>query len=119
MAAVLSKPRPTDFPNPADTSPMVEFYLERQQFMDPTKEYSIPVTVNGYSFSATFGKRNRLPKAVVDVLKNSRSAIHPMKTTNRVELARGGEGRSQSEFMQSQSEVKYVNDYNVVEEKEL
>lgn len=119
--AVATKERPvrTEHPNPEHDSPMVEFYLERQQFMDPLKEYSISANVNGYSFSATFGKTNRLPKNVVAVLKNSKSAIHPMKNSSKVEMARGGEGREQSEFMQSQSEVKYVNDYNIVNEKEL
>ena len=120
MAAVSKESRVrTEHPNPEHESPMVEFYLERQQFMDPSKEYVITSNVNSYEFKATFGKMNRLPKNVVAVLKNAKSAIHPMKNASKVDVARGGEGRSQSEFMQSQSEVKYINDYNIVQEKEL
>lgn len=117
--AVSTKPVRAEHPNPAETGPLVEFYLERQQFMDPSKHYAITVKVNGYEFQAVFGRKNRLPKAVVEVLKNARSAIHPMKNASRVDRVMGGEGRSQSEFQESQSELKYVPDYNVVEEREV
>lgn len=107
------------YPNPADTSPLVDFYLERQQFMDPSKRYTIPVTVNGYAFEAEFGKKNRLPADVVAVLRQAKSAIHPMANASKVEIARGGEGRPQNQLMDSTSSIQYVNDYNVVIEKEL
>ena len=99
--------------------PMVEFYLERQQFMDPSREYSVPVTINGQTYHAVFGKRNKLPKPVVEVLKNAKSAIHPMANSRRVDSVVGGEGRPAGEIMQSQTEYQYINDYNVVEEKVL
>jgi len=107
-----------EYPNPADEE-MVEFYLERQQFMDPSKNYSVPVTVNGYQFEAVFGRKNRLPKSVVAVLKNAKSAIHPSLNAKMVETALGGQGRPQNELMTNQTELKYVNDFNVVEEKDL
>ena len=105
------------YPNPAETSPMVEFYLERQQFMDPSKRYVVPIQVNGYEFEAEFGKKQRLPQDVVAVLKNAKSAIHPMSNARSVETARGGEGRPQNELYASTREYKYLNDYNVVEDK--
>ena len=107
------------YPNPADTSPIVDFYLERQQFMDPSKQYTISVSVNGYPFSAEFGKKNQLPADVVAVLRNAKSAIHPSMNAGKVEIARGGEGRSQSQIMDATQSIQYVNDYNVVIEKEL
>jgi len=116
--AVADQKKAKKFPNPADTSPMVDFYLERQQFMDPSKEYSIPIHVNGYTFSATFGKKNKLPADVVAVLKNAKSALHPSANAGKVDLARGGEGRPMSQIMESTQSLKYVNDYNVVIDKE-
>lgn len=110
--------RVKDYPNPAD-GPHVEFYLERQQFMDPSKRYTVPVNVNGYEFHAEFGKKQRLPKAVVEVLKNAKSAVHPMTNARRVEMAIGGEGRPKEELYQSTQEIRYVPDFNVVEEKAL
>lgn len=107
-----------EYPNPAKED-LVEFYLERQQFMDPSKRYVVPVNINGYEFQAEFGKRQRLPRSVVNELKNSKSAIHPMANARRVDMVQGGEGRDQSEIMKTQAEIRYVNDYNVVEEKEL
>lgn len=105
-------------PDPNKDNEMVEFYLERQQFMDPSKRYTIPINVNGYEFEAEFGKRNLLPKSVVAVLKNAKSAIHPMRNADRVDRVIGGEGRNQSELLQNQTDYQYVNDYNVVEERE-
>lgn len=107
-----------EYPNPADEE-MVEFYLERQQFMDPSKHYSIPVTVNGYEFHAVFGRKNKLPKSVVAVLKNAKSAIHPSPNARFVETALGGQGRPQNELHAQPQELKYVNDFNVVDEREL
>jgi hypothetical protein len=106
------------YPDPKNSSPMVTFYLERQQFMDPGKEYSITVGVNGYNYSATFGKSQTLPADVVAVLKNAKSALHPSANAATVELARGGEGRPMSQLMDSTQSLKYINDYNVVIEKE-
>lgn len=111
----LYQKRSKEHPNPAETSPMVDFYLERQQFMDPAKRYTVPVTVNGYVFEAEFGVKNKLPKDVVDVLRNARSAIHPMANARKVEMAIGGDGRAQSDLLQPQQRVQYINDYNVVE----
>jgi hypothetical protein len=116
--AVAEHRKSKKYPNPADTSPMVDFYLERQQFMDPAKEYSIPIHVNGYTFSATFGKKNTLPADVVAVLKNAKSALHPSANANKVEIARGGEGRPMSQIMDPTQSLKYINDYNVVIDKE-
>lgn len=111
------------YPNPMDTDPMVDFYLERQQFMDPAKRYSVPINVNGYEFQAVFGERNRLPKSVVDVLKNARSRMSPLKggmsTPHSVDTAQGGQGRPQSQIMESNMHDQYIPDYNVVEEREL
>lgn len=107
------------YPDPSVTSPMVEFYLERQQFMDPAKRYEIGCIVNGYQFYAEFGKKNILPKDVVAVLQNAKSAIHPMENASKVKIARGGEGRPQSQLMESGQSLQYINDYNVVIEKEL
>lgn len=106
------------YPDPKNSSPMVTFYLERQQFMDPAKEYSIQVGCNGYNYSATFGKSQTLPADVVAILKNAKSALHPSENASRVELARGGEGRPMSQLMDSTQSLKYINDYNVVIEKE-
>jgi len=105
--------------NPEESGELVEFYLERQQFMDPTKRHSIPVTVNGYPYEAVFGEKNILPKDVVKVLQNAKSAIHPMPNTEMVATALGGQGRKQSNIMQTSQQVQYINDYNVVMEKEL
>jgi hypothetical protein len=107
------------YQNPAESSPLVDFYLERQQFMDPSKRYTIDVNVNGYPFSAEFGKKNRLPEDVVSVLRNAKSAIHPSANASKVEIARGGEGRNQSQLLESTQSLQYINDYNVVIEKEL
>lgn len=104
------------YPDPREEE-MVEFYLERQQFMDPAKRYSVPINLNGYEFEAEFGKRQKLPRSVVNVLKEARSAVHTMPNTRRVETALGGEGRPQSELLNNQAELRYINDYNVVEER--
>ena len=107
------------YPDPSVTSPMVEFYLERGQFMDPSKRYTIGINLNGYEYRAEFGKKNTLPRDVVKLLQNAKSAIHPMENAAKVEIARGGEGRPQNQLMDSGQSVQYVNDYNVVIEKEL
>ena len=107
------------YPDPSITSPMVDFYLERQQFMDPSKRYTIPVNINGYAFEAEFGKKNTLPADVVAVLRQARSAIHPMANASKVEIARGGEGRQQNQLMDTTQTIQYINDYHVVIEKEL
>lgn len=107
------------YPNPENSSPMVDFYLERQQFMDPSKRYTIPININGYAFEAEFGKKNTLPADVVAVLRQARSAIHPMANTSKVEIARGGEGRPQNQLMDGTQTLQYIDDYHVVIEKEL
>lgn len=105
------------FPDPKDTSPMVEFYMPRQQYMDPGKPYAVTVEVNGYKYYAKFGETNRLPEDVVKVLKNAQTAVHPMKNARNVEIARGGEGRPQSELMDVESEIRYVKDFDIVNEQ--
>ncbi len=101
----------------------VEFYLERQQFMDPSKRYVVPVNVNGYEFTAEFGKRQKLPKDVVEVLRNAKSVIAGkaggMSNAHAVDTARGGEGRAQTDILNGKTEYTYLNDYSVITEKEL
>lgn len=117
--AVSESRKAKKYPNPETSSPLVDFYLERQQFMDPAKRYTIPIYVNGYKFEAEFGKKNTLPADVVAVLRQARSAIHPTANTAKVEIARGGEGRPQNQLMDGTQSIQYINDYHVVIEKEL
>jgi hypothetical protein len=72
---------------------------------------------------AIFGRTNRLPKSVVAVLKNSKTAVSHhtggMSTPHAVDKATGGQGREQSQVMAGESQAVYVNDYEIVGEKEL
>lgn len=106
-----------EYPNPEQTSKMMRFYLPRQQFMDPGREYFAEPIVNGYRFKLKFGAWNEAPADVVSVLKNATSAISPnpggMSTPHRVDTARGGEAGGDG------SQVRYIPDYDIQEEKEL
>jgi hypothetical protein len=116
---IQSDKRVKEYPNPADEE-HVTFYLERQQFMDPSKRYAVPIEVNGYKFEAVFGEKNILPKSVVAVLKNAKSVISGkaggMSQPHAVDTATGGQGRAQSQIMAGQPDYRYINDYNVIEE---
>lgn len=118
MAGSYAKTSKT-YPNPNDTSPMQEFYMPRSQFMDPAKAEAVMVNVNGYEFEAKFGEVNRLPKDVIDVLERATTAVHPMSNAQKVEMARGGEGRDKSKLMESQQTAKSIPDYEVVGRKNV
>lgn len=104
--------------NPSN-GPWVEFYLGWPQHVDRSRPRSTTIEVNGYKFTAEFGKRNLLPKACVAVLKNATSAVLPSPNAGKVEMARGGEGRPQSEIFHNTQSVQYVPDFDIVDEKEV
>lgn len=99
-----------------DDSEMVTFYLGYQEGMRRDREYVIPITVNGYRYQAKFGRKNRLPRQVVEVLLNSKSAIHPSPNAARVDQAIGGEGPPISQGRRPWDE-QYIPDYDVVIDK--
>jgi hypothetical protein len=107
------------YPSP-DEEEQVSFYLERQQFMDPNKRYSVPVNINGYEYEAVFGERQKLPRSVVNALKDAKSMVSGkaggMSTPHDVDRVSGGSGRNQSELHQRKQEYQYINDYHVIEE---
>lgn len=114
----VSAPSLRKHADPGRDGELTSFYLGFQNGMDRTKQYSIDVKVNGYAYTAYFGKSNLLPKDVVRVLQNSKSAIHPTPRVSEMDRMRGGEGRPAAQLMQSQQETQYVNDYEIVIEKE-
>lgn len=116
MAAIIKRAKQYD--NPEASGELVEFYLAHQNGMDRSKSYALPIKVNGYEFTAKFGEKNILPKAVVQQLQNCKSAIHPTANTGRVDISRGGEGRPASQLQQSQQREQYINDYDIVIQKE-
>jgi hypothetical protein len=107
------------YPNPADSNKMTEFYLAHQNGMDRAKQYVHTVKVNGYEFTAEFGKENILPTDVVRVLQDSKSAVHPTKNVGLIDSAIGGTGRSSKDVMQKYQETQYIPDFDVVIRKEV
>jgi len=117
MAAIVKRVK--EYDNPEKSGQLVEFYLGYQNGMERGKQYSTTITVNGYPFTAYFGRTNILPKDVVRVLQNSKSAMHPTPNVGRIDTAIGGQGRPQNEIMQSVSQDQYIPDYEIVIQKEV
>lgn len=115
MAAIIKR---TEHDNPEKSGKLVEFYLGYQNGMDRTKTYTIPVKVNGYEYTAVFGKTNLLPEPVVKVLQNAKSAIHPTPQVRDMDRMRGGDGRPASQILQTGQEYQYIPDYEIVIQKE-
>ena len=119
--ANLTKPqssRAEKHPDPGKSGDMVTFYLAHQNGMDRGKSYSITVNSNGYPYTAHFGRSNTLPRDIVAVLKDSKSAIHPSANVAQMAALRGGDGRPASELLNSQQRTQYIPDYEIVIEKE-
>lgn len=89
---------------------------EEEFFLSANNQYKkgerIPITVNGFHFEATVGQRNRLPKDVVDVLRNARSSTK-VPELDRYNPDKGGMPRSQAEFFRPTTEVVYQADFDI------
>lgn len=108
----------TKHADPKDTGPMVKAFLAWPQGYPRDREEYLSVHVNGHPYRLKFGAENTAPRDVWAVVKNSKSSM--MKTPGlKHELSPGGVGRPQSEIMAMAGEFTYVNDFEVVGEKEL
>lgn len=90
----------------------VEFFLSANNQYKKGEE--IPITVNGHTFVATVGQRNRLPDDVVSVLRNAKSAT-TVPELGRYNPDKGGMPRKQEDFFRPKTEVTYQSDFDIEE----
>jgi len=72
----------------------------------------IPVKVNGFEYIAVVGARNTLPKEVVSVLQNAKSAT-TIPDLGRVNPDLGGMPRKQEDFFNPSTTVDYQSDFDI------
>lgn len=90
--------------------PVTEFFLSANgQYK---KGERIPIKVNGYEYYAEVGRRNKLPKEVVQVLQNAKSST-VVPDLSRTNPDRGGMPRKQEEFFNPSTTVDYQSDFDV------
>lgn len=100
-------------PDPKNTGPMVKAFLAWPNGYDRTKPETLSVNVNGYRYELKFGAENTAPREVWAAVKNCKSSV---LTTPNIS---GERTRPQADIMQMPGTWSYVNDYEVVGEKEL
>ena len=105
--------KPKQYENPENSGELVEFYLGYNPGMDRGKRYTQTIKVNGYEFTAEFGKKNLLPKNVVKVLQNAQSGVLANQRAKELDSAVGRTGRPSSELNSGQPSYQYVPDYEV------
>lgn len=93
---------------------MVKYHLGWGQYMDQTKPEFLKVRVNGYLYTLQFGKTAEVPENVLKMVENARISYIKNSPLSRYEHGIGGQGRPQSEAMQSASEMADIPMYNLL-----
>ncbi len=105
---IESRNKPRAYPRPHGAE--VEFYLGRGvRGVQGTQDGEIlPVNVNGHDYQVQFGKKNKVPKEVYDVLMNSQSRTRVVDVREAEERP-----RHQSAFGRPPVKEEYVRDYEI------
>jgi hypothetical protein len=83
--------------------------------MDRTKDYVLPVTINGHRELLRFGQVHEVPKQYLQVIKNAVIEYIRNSPLDRYQHAVGGQGRPQSELLQQAHEKVSIPMYDVTE----
>lgn len=89
---------------------IVEFYLSANS--QYKKGERIPISINGHTYTAVVGQRNKLPEEAVAVLKNCQSSTN-VPDLGRYNPDKGGMPRRQEEFFAPQTETVYQSDFDI------
>lgn len=114
MANIGNSKKVKSYPDPKDQSPMVKIRLGYEQHMDRTKPHVLPVSVNGYTYNIPFGKTVEVPENIVKVIENARIRYVKNSPLDRYQHSMGGQGRPQSEVLNSESEMADIPMYDLV-----
>ena len=72
----------------------------------------IPVSINGYTYTAIVGAKNTLPEEVVAVLKNCKSSTN-VPDVERYDPNKRGMPRNQNDFFNPETRVEYQEDFHI------
>lgn len=95
---------------PRPNGPETEFYLGKgiRGVQGMEEGEVLPINVNGHTFEVQFGKKNKVPKEVYDVLMNAKSRTQVTDVREAEERP-----RHQSAFGRPPVRHEYVQDYEV------
>lgn len=78
--------------------PPTEFYLARDQGMDPNKPYAHTFNYNGWEYTIRFGQRNTLPKQVAEYIRDLGKEGTKVPNLKKYDPTQGGVPRADSDF---------------------
>lgn len=113
MASTVKKVKQYDNPW-TNGEPRVKVHLGWGQYMDQTKREILKLRINDYECNLEFGKTAEIPVSFAKLVDDARIRYIKQSALNRFEHGVGGQGRSQSDILNDESEYADIPMYNMI-----